>query len=318
MENSENRYKIVESVFFPTAKRRRESLLNSETKFVHYTNANTALSILESKAFWMRNAKCMNDWSEIVYGIDVLRRAIFQKTNIVHVIGETFGIDKAEFVDLFNEVAKSVANDCYVASFSEHRKEDTEFGRLSMWRAYGEPAGSVALVMNTEPFFSETNVLQAYSSPVEYGGILEISNAISEISDNIMREKRNIALSKDEVKWILFRVLVFAVASIKHKAFNEEREWRVIHLPKIEPSRSLNRKISSVKGVPQEIYMIPLRHWPSTGYIGTDISVLISEILVGPSMHPDAISGAFVAKLKECKVSDAESRVKITRIPLRN
>ena len=36
-----------------------------------------------------------------------------------------------------------------------------------MWRGYGGQTG-VALVLNAAPFFDETDVLKAYSSPVGY------------------------------------------------------------------------------------------------------------------------------------------------------
>ena len=43
--------------------------------------------------------------------------------------------------------------DTYLTSISEHRNKEDTFGRLSMWRAYGETTG-VALVMNNSPFLT--------------------------------------------------------------------------------------------------------------------------------------------------------------------
>ncbi|MFX6945320.1 hypothetical protein ABTH53_19890, partial [Acinetobacter baumannii] len=43
----------------------------------------------------------------------------------------------------------------FITSLSEHADSEDEYGRLSMWRAYGGRAG-VALVLNNAAFAAET------------------------------------------------------------------------------------------------------------------------------------------------------------------
>ncbi len=44
-------------------------------RFVYYTSARVAMSILQRKEAWMRQATTMNDFSEIQYGLSRLSEA---------------------------------------------------------------------------------------------------------------------------------------------------------------------------------------------------------------------------------------------------
>jgi hypothetical protein len=50
-------------IFMPNAYRQQERLRTEGRRFVHYTNAEAALSILRSKEVWMRKSSCMNDFA---------------------------------------------------------------------------------------------------------------------------------------------------------------------------------------------------------------------------------------------------------------
>jgi hypothetical protein len=52
-----------------------ETILTAESKrlrLVHYTSADTATKIIEGKSVWLRKANCMNDFSEVEHGLQVL------------------------------------------------------------------------------------------------------------------------------------------------------------------------------------------------------------------------------------------------------
>jgi hypothetical protein len=59
-------------IFFPHALEQHTRVKEAGTRFVHYTNADAAMSILRSKTVWMRNSTCMNDVSEVRYGLERL------------------------------------------------------------------------------------------------------------------------------------------------------------------------------------------------------------------------------------------------------
>jgi hypothetical protein len=53
-------------------------------RFVHYTSAESALSIIKSKHLWMRNTTCMTDFREVQHGFDILARFFFDEQKKGH------------------------------------------------------------------------------------------------------------------------------------------------------------------------------------------------------------------------------------------
>ena len=58
----------IENILMPYATARREQVWKRNGQFVHYTSAENAISIIQSKFMWMRNAQCMTDYAELVTG----------------------------------------------------------------------------------------------------------------------------------------------------------------------------------------------------------------------------------------------------------
>ena len=151
-------------IFHPFALAKLEAVRANSTRFVHYTDANAALSIIENKEVWMRNATCMNDYLEIEYGLECLAAAY--KSDGADVFKRALGALQPdiceEIVELFDEWSPLFARQTYLACLSEHRDDEDRYGRLSMWRAYGNVA-RVALVLNNTPFLSESNALAVHT-----------------------------------------------------------------------------------------------------------------------------------------------------------
>ncbi len=74
----------LESIFMPQTGRQREAAIKRQTmqgdappsylRFAHYTSAEAALSIIEGRRVWMRNALCMPDYREVELGMGYLSR----------------------------------------------------------------------------------------------------------------------------------------------------------------------------------------------------------------------------------------------------
>lgn len=169
MNISAEQQKQLQRVFMPYAAERLDALIKDDRKLVYYTSGEVALSILKNKEVWMRDASCMNDYLEINYGLDCLIRAFRSKA------GEHF---RSVLDGLFDGLSESVGAlldsgvphfrfRTYITCISEHLADEDQHGRLSMWRAYGG-LNSVAIVMNTGAFSSESNALHIYTSPVAY------------------------------------------------------------------------------------------------------------------------------------------------------
>lgn len=72
MNNREEDNRLA-SIFLPRYWERVERLKFSGNKLAHYTSAATALSILKNHEIWMRNTRCMNDFLEVKYGINLFK-----------------------------------------------------------------------------------------------------------------------------------------------------------------------------------------------------------------------------------------------------
>lgn len=317
-----SRLEWIRRVFFPYANREVDRVRNGKLKLVHYTSAEVATSIIKNQQVWMRNSMMMNDFKEIQYGLDCLANA-YNKTDA----GKRFklfvdtlwpGLSE-KFEQFFNGWQPSFRQDTYLTCVSVHNGglEDL-YGRLSMWRAYGGSTG-VALVLNPEVFNSTSQELQAYSSPVLYATQAEFNQYFDELVSSIEKEKEAITLAfnADEFFNTIFEVFRFSVMSTKHPGFKEEREWRVIHSPKIHPSPRLIQSIEVVRGVPQMVYKIPLQDHPESGLVGLSISSFLDKVIIGPTLYPQVMVDAFTQLLIKEGVPFPEGKVVLSDIPLR-
>jgi hypothetical protein len=58
------------NILMPYAARQRRALFEKEpnqthARLIHYTTAESAMGIIRSKRFWMRNTNCMSDYREV-------------------------------------------------------------------------------------------------------------------------------------------------------------------------------------------------------------------------------------------------------------
>ena len=67
--------------------------------------------------------------------------------------------------------------------------------------------------------------------------------------------------------------------------------------------------------MPQPIYKIPLRDIPEANLRA--IPGLINRIIIGPTQYPLALQEAFVQLLTEAGVSDPESKICVSDIPIK-
>ncbi|WP_176401110.1 hypothetical protein [Sphingobium sp. Z007] len=56
------------ALLMPHMMRRQSSMRRRNARFVHYTSAEVAVSILRNNNAWMRNLVTMNDFSEVEHG----------------------------------------------------------------------------------------------------------------------------------------------------------------------------------------------------------------------------------------------------------
>ncbi|WP_372603884.1 DUF2971 domain-containing protein [Actibacterium sp.] len=321
--NAEFDIKNIVPFLLPEHFQKVEDAKKNKISFVHYTSADSLLKIL-SGGMWLRNARFMNDFSEIDHGGECLRKAWnsgsgqeFRK--LLDNFSEGFSDKFSTFFDSYNH---SRTYESYLFSVGEHGSEATnedEYGRLSMWRAYGGNV-NVAIVLNQTAFFNETDALSAYTVPVVYRTVEQFESYFETITPRIsaILSARS-GLDPDFLKGQLFWAFHFLTLSIKHPGFEEEKEWRVVYSPNHWKSTSIKSSTEVIQGIPQKVFTLKLESDPKVGLVGLSPDELLKEVIIGPT-EPDyeiPLRDAIVAKLEEASVADARSKVRFSGIPLR-
>jgi hypothetical protein len=313
-------------IFFPYAFERRRIAEENNTRFVHYSSADAAMKMITNREVWMRKASCMNDFSEIEYGMWCLRASFptAEGKRLLEVLERLFPGLFREVAQIFDSWLPWILENTYLTCLSEHRPDEDMFGRLSMWRAYGGGTG-VAVVTTATPFLTESHALRAYASPVGYFTQPQFHQKFVDMVNRIEANEPFLqGIDREKVKIRLFNMFLFAATCTKHPAFKEELEWRVIHHPDLYPSSPhLTKSIETIRGVPQPVYKIRLHNIPAEIHTerldGVEIPELVDRVIIGPTQHPGVIREAFIIALTRAGVppDDAERRVVISDIPLR-
>ena len=314
----------LRGLFFPYAMSRlKQAQSNSKFRFAHYTSAETGMKILQNREVWLRTSSIMNDFSEVHHGQDCLLNAwsntdSCQKLKEILKLLDPKAVD--QFTSAFDEEQYSRTKQSYIVSLSEHGDQELnedEYGRLSMWRAYGGKT-NIAFIFNSKPFFTDSTALNAYTSPVLYADKNQYAEHFKGVVDGLAD---HIDLLKDigwqEVFKFLFAALRYSVLSTKHPGFSEEREWRVIYSPQFISSERIKEENVTLDGIPQKIYKIPLENLESEGLFGIEIPELLDKIIIGPTEFPLELKAAFVEQLAASGVENPQSKVIISGIPLR-
>jgi len=309
----------IKRIFFPYTDRKAREVAAAGGRFVYYTTADTAMSIIRNQEFWMRSTTTMNDYMEIEHGFECLNAAYKAEPGSMfnRALDACFTGLSEDIKSYFNAWLPNIRQETYITCVSEHLSEENRLGRLSMWRAYGGQAG-IAIVLNAAVMFNETEALAVCSSPVAYLDSDAFAVEFAQIAQNIEKETDYLrSLDRDAVKYIVFDMLRFAVLCTKHPGFHEEREWRVVASPAMHPSKLPAPKVELVRGTPQKVLKIDLQNHPDQGLASLSLSEILSSIIIGPCEFPQAILGAFRQLLLEAGVPDPDSKIVVSDIPLR-
>jgi hypothetical protein len=310
---------MLKATFFGESVARQDDIKARDTRFAHYTSAEVAMSIIQNKSVWMRNAITMNDFSEISYGKNAVFNA-WKSPGGEKLRAALEGVHAGvvlEIETLFNSWQGDLETKTYLTSLSEHDAHEDNLGRLSMWRAYGGRNG-VALILNRTPLEAESNELKAYTTPVFYGDQHTVEVQFDRMANDILQHIAILqSLPMADLMNTMFVALRFIVLGTKHPAFGEEREWRVIYSPSLELSPVIEAVIHPVRGVPQIVQKIPLRNDSDNGLHGAAIPDLLHRLIIGPTEDPVAMRDAFVVLLEKADVPNPLERVWMSGIPLR-
>jgi hypothetical protein len=307
------------SIFSSSYLKRAAYLEAHNSRFIQYTSAEAAMNIIKKNEIWLRNAQCMNDYSEIEHGLDCLLKTFksAEKGEVFQRLLESIfpGIID-EFTNIFDSWIPAFRLHTYIACFSEHPIEENQYGRLSMWRAYGGDR-PVALVLNNGPFLSDTDVFHADTNPVSYLDPAEFSEEFHQLSLRINSDKVFIKkLGKEKVINYLFDTFKNFVLCVKHPGFKEEREWRVVYNPTEQVSAHVASSIEVINGVPQEVFKIPLQDIPEENFYGATVPEFINKIIIGPCSQQGVLRQTFLKILEDAGCKNPYSKIHYSGIPL--
>jgi hypothetical protein len=317
---------MIQRVLLPYDSWRR-SKLTASCRFAHYTSFNAAKSMiagdaLGERSLWLRSAEVMNDTAEIKYGQYHLFKALMSSE-----MGKRFftALDNIHsevrplFLAAFQEDFVATKSRTFICSLSHHAGEALQIGRLSMWRAYGGET-NVCFVFKMGPFVTDQRLYDVAFSPVFYGNALQFRRQFgkfaSSIRDNI-EELRQI--DAPSLAGMLKKTLDFSVMSMKHPAFREEAEWRLLYQPDVRENwrTELPYHDTSIGGVAQRVYRIPLRNAPEMNLHGAELGEVLDYIIIGPHHDENATARELVKLLGAAGVKDPRTKVRFSGVPLR-
>jgi hypothetical protein len=253
----------------------------------HYTTAIGLKGILETSTLWATDATFLNDAQELQFGRRDLCSALLARAQeLVSDIQDQYGPEssRASIIQfavryLMSEydVARPVMNSpVYVTCFCE------EGDLLSQWRGYSS-GGGFAVGLATQALL-DVSLEREEEDPtrgdlykslhtklvrIQYGDAA-IRPVIDQIVADIAPKLK--AHSATEGWYYAMWNIVPALARIKHGAFAEEREWRLIALD--DTSKAANFRAGPYGLIP----FIALK---------ANLQDALKEVVIGPGVHSD-------------------------------
>jgi hypothetical protein len=288
----------------------------------HYGQAQGLLSILDSQCLWATDAHYLNDASELRYTTDIMRDAVEAMA------AETAStVVRAFLAGLPPGMGEGGQRPVYTVSFSE------EGDILSQWRAYAGTTGyalglatrwwDMIAVLDTDParrpgplrlrkvLYGEEEqrrLLRTWLDPV--------CAALAEASVQF-GEAATLQTVQPRLRQHVTDLLRLLSPCLKHPAFAEEREWRLIYMPDTTQEdggaarHAVRFRPAAIGLVPYVPLSLPANDGPYKGRLP------VTQVYYGPSEHPDLVARALAMLLETHGYVAPHTQVKGSRAPLR-
>lgn len=252
-------------------------------RIIHYTSADNLEKIIQGEELWFGRIDQLNDATEFTYFADVVRKVAHQLVP---------NAPRSMVDQLIGNLDGAIRNSAYISSWCEYYDHEAD-GRLPMWIAYGDGASGVAAVVDSsqmQPSAVTPNKFSyfVFTTKVEYVRKESASETAARYLDRIRRSGVLERIPYSEA--VLGSLLMARAPSIKHIAFNEEREVRFLALPGLQQMSNryfpTNRIRTISSGEEQrEYFSLELKHWVEYD-LDLRLSSILRKVLVGPKNDP--------------------------------
>ena len=279
-----------------------EKVFNSppQKSLYHYSSISALLGISKSERLWASNVYYQNDGKEIVYATELCKKFVAQNLS-------QFGNDYSDFLEQFCtwiEHFSTTAYNLFVFSLSE------EESLLSQWRSY-TPHGkgvSIGFSPSVVKMIAQTNSIKIAKCLYEKNEHIELINALlnkmittfSQDCDGIDTQDRPEHQRYHPYLEQFRGDILQAFAIIKHPAFGEEKEWRLISeyfpnyaAPEIKYREGASMLIPYIELKLERWHNLPQHSQP----------VFFESVYLGPSPHSNLSMHALHQFLSNNKIA---------------
>lgn len=303
--------------------------LNIEAEFprpllAHYCSINTLEQILRGQELWLSNPLFMNDLEEVRFGVVTGYELAITNESLSHALKTADR--RTAFFDalrgLYERFTSDLVFDCYVACFSEHKRDDDD-GLLSMWRAYGANGGGAALVFDVNSVSTpETPGVGLALGKVQYGTSKERSEWLSKKVEEAAALVRDTDIPTHFLHMVagaLFERIKMMALFSKHVGFKEENEWRLVYISQYDPDGNLKQFIGysvGLRGVEPKL-KLPLKGKLPGLNLDISLTAITDRILLGPSVSDSLARKSVCRMLELLNLPELGAKVRGSTIPLR-
>ena len=257
----------------------------------HYTTQGGLLGILRDNCMWATAAHYLNDSSEYAYGLELIADALRAESTKAN------SHEEAANLSAIAEALSPFLSICVVSLSSEG-------DLLSQWRAYAGNLGGFALGLRSEYLREAAHPQGFYLVPCLYTRADQQEAASQLIEEFRERMVASTEWGLREQGGCVAAVMRLAMM-LKDSSFAEEREWRLISMPKMVTALEFRQGTSML--VPFFKFALDTRR-----------DAYLDSVRVGPTPHRELSVNAVRMLLRKLELSNADHMVTETRIPFRN
>ena len=192
----------------------------------HYSSISGLMGIVDHRAVWAGHAYYLNDTREIIHAVDVLTTLLRKFRNLLG-LEEPFSEQLIAWLKTFRETPYHI----FIFSLSE------EESLLSQWRSYTPHGKGVSIGFRKEtidhilqtPGFRLAQCLYTEEEHKQLlGSLMEKLNETFRQQSHPALSARHSVLKLDPFFESYRGEFLQVMAIVKHEAFREEREWRIL------------------------------------------------------------------------------------------